>query len=550
MNPPTHAPRRLLTVGLTGALLGLGLTAPVQSHAFCGFYVSGAEAKLYNDATMVVMMRDGQRTVLAMQNHYQGPPQDFALVIPVPTVLHEGDVQTLPRGVFDRVDKLAAPRLVEYWEQDPCAVADPDPADGRGVPAGVAGGVPDPVAGVKVEAQFNVDEYQIVILSAEDSTALDTWLRANEYNIPSMAEQLLRPYVAAGSKFFVAKVDPSKIAKPADGSQRIELSPLRFHYDAEQFSLPLRLGLINANGPQDLLVHILAPNQRYRAANYPNVTIPTNLVVLDQTRERFPEFYVSLFDHTLGRAPTAVVTEYAWSAGSCDPCPEPPLDLDELITLGAALLPSYANALAPATTAEAKLAQRRLPRDFVLTRLHARYDASSLGEDLVFEAAPALVGGRGMPDRAGALPPDVEQVGDHNSFQARYAILHPWASGVSCAQPQRGLWGGPHDNGPSAPTLARELAFVPRDAKLSEYVSTSAHAALGLAGPPTPILAPTAASDPAPMTSPAAKQPAANRPGCSCDTNSNSGPLASLLALAGLLGFRRKHPTCRSSRTT
>jgi hypothetical protein len=58
-----------------------------------------------------------------------------------------------------------------------------------------------------------------------------------------------------------------------------QLSPLRFHYDAEQFNLPVRLGMINSAGAQDLIVHILAANQRYEVANYPNVTIPTNINV-------------------------------------------------------------------------------------------------------------------------------------------------------------------------------------------------------------------------------------------------------------------------------
>ena len=39
-----------------------------EAAAFCGFYVSGADGKLFNDATQVVLMREGTRTVLAMQN--------------------------------------------------------------------------------------------------------------------------------------------------------------------------------------------------------------------------------------------------------------------------------------------------------------------------------------------------------------------------------------------------------------------------------------------------------------------------------------------------
>src|SRR5262245_49141535 len=102
-----------------GAALALGVAR--SASAFCGFYVGGAEAKLYNHATEVVLMRAGTRTVLSMQNSYDGPPQNFALVVPVPVVLQRENVKTLPRELFDRVDRLSAPRLVEYWEHDPCA---------------------------------------------------------------------------------------------------------------------------------------------------------------------------------------------------------------------------------------------------------------------------------------------------------------------------------------------------------------------------------------------------------------------------------------------
>ena len=96
--------------------------APATADAFCGFYVSGAESGMFNNATQVVLMREGTRTVLSMQNNYQGPPSDFAMVVPVPVVLQEENVKTLPREVFSKVDAMGAPRLVEYWEMDPCMV--------------------------------------------------------------------------------------------------------------------------------------------------------------------------------------------------------------------------------------------------------------------------------------------------------------------------------------------------------------------------------------------------------------------------------------------
>jgi len=211
-------------------LVALAVAVPATAEAFCGFYVAGSNTQLVNDATQVVLMRKGTRTVLSMQNHYKGPPEAFAMVVPVPVVLAEGDVKTLDKGVFEHVEMMGAPRLVEYWEQDPCA---PE-VDYETMPTGAiaGGGAPRAVErkrddlGVKIEAQFTVGEYQVVILSAKDSTGLDTWLRQEKYNIPAGAEPLLRPYVESGMKFFVAKVHPTKV-KFENGSA--EPSPIRSH---------------------------------------------------------------------------------------------------------------------------------------------------------------------------------------------------------------------------------------------------------------------------------------------------------------------------------
>ena len=174
--------RRTQAAILSIAALSLSATLalssrPNEASAFCGFYVSGADTKLVNNATQVVLMRAGTRTVLSMENNYQGPPENFAMVVPVPIVLQKENVKTLTRDVFDHVDKLGAPRLVEYWEQDPCAQPVEYKRKGLVYPSPPMmlqeGGAPGGL-GVKIEAQFTVGEYEVVVLSARDSTGLDT----------------------------------------------------------------------------------------------------------------------------------------------------------------------------------------------------------------------------------------------------------------------------------------------------------------------------------------------------------------------------------------
>jgi hypothetical protein len=441
------------SVILAAALGTAALAAmPTPAAAFCGFYINGAGSEMFNDATQVVMMRKGTRTVLSMQNDYKGPAESFAMVIPVPTVLHEGDVKTLPKEVFQRVDTMGAPRLVEYWEQDPCQkyVYDGDVRKRKMASKGDSLAMDkeeaDEDLGVTIEAKFVVGEYQIVILSAKDSTGLDTWLKKQKYQIPAGAEPFLRPYVEAGMKFFVAKVDPKKV-KFEDG--RVALSPLRFHYDSDDFNLPIRLGLANSSGTQDLIVSILAPDQRYEVSNYKNVTIPTNLDVKDSVRKRFGEFYAGLFDSTIKHTPGAVVTEYAWAASTCDPCPGPQLDGNDFTLLGADVLEGTADK--PSAYAG---------YDFVLTRLHARY-GKDIKDDLVFKTADPIVGGREIRTEKGRLEKRATK-SDYNNFQARYAIRHWWSGEIACKAPIRGRWGGPPKGRTPRPSPALQLAFAPR----------------------------------------------------------------------------------------
>jgi hypothetical protein len=428
------------------------LAIPASAHAFCGFYVGGGTSDLYNNATQVVLMRDGTRTILSMQNNYEGPLEAFAMVVPVPVVLQEPDVKTLPKEVFDKIDQLTAPRLVEYWEQDPC---DPDKTepDWGSVDAGVADSSSDASSnnggGVVVEAEFKVGEYQIVILSAGDSGALTGWLEANDYNLPAGAGPHLQPYIDAGQYFFVAKVIADEVAY-VDG--RALLSPLRFHYDSPSFNLPIRLGLISAEDEQDLIVYTLALGQRFEAANYPNVTVPTNVNVVDAVRTDFGGFYNTLFSRTVAHTPRAVVTEYAWNTASCDPCPGPVLQPTDLATLGADV---HSNPNAHSAF------------DWVVTRLHARYAAGDVGEDLVLTAASPIAGGREFLNEE-ALPRSARcRPGSTTSRAATQSGTPgkvPWSArrrGMACGargpirQAARRCSTGPSAPTPAATTTAR-----------------------------------------------------------------------------------------------
>ena len=464
-----------------------------SAQAFCGFFVSGADASISNNASQVALLRKGSHTWLTMSNNYKGPPEDFAMVVPVPVVLKKEHVKTLDTNVFQHIDQLSAPRLVEYWEQDPCApqIEYDKMAEGAAAPMAMErrrGGGPRDDLGVKIEAKFEVGEYQILILSAQESTGLEKWLHLNKYKIPNGAAQALAPYIRDQQKFFVAKIDIKKVKRDSHGF--VVLSPLRFDYDASELRLPVRLGLLNADGKQDLIVYILHPDKRFEVANYQNVFIPTNIEVANSVRQQFPAFYATLFDETLKRAGgRAVVTEYAWQTTSCDPCPTPPLDASDLYTLGDE---SFAGAASGATPTRRGGPFFGAAPSYVLTRLHTRYDKATLSADLIFREAPAVMGGRANWD--GGLGDNGAQIqqGGVSNFQGRYIIRHYWEKPVTCQSPRYGVWGGPPGSGmdegkPGAVKAAQDLANASRGGVNLSQAITSTVKELGITGKPRPL---------------------------------------------------------------
>ena len=388
---PSFAARAMAWLIVVAALAVFVLVASPPAAAFCGFYVGKADAGLFNEASQVILVRRDGRTVISMANDYRGELTEFALVVPVPQVLERGQIHIGERKLFERIDAYSAPRLAEYFDPDPC-----QPKYPRSIGA-VDAAAPMAIAkeemqrrkslGVTVEAAYTVGEYDIVMLSAKESDGLETWLTENGYRIPRGASAALRPYVRQAMKFFVAKVNLKEQAKTGVAYLR----PLQFAFESEKFMLPVRLGMLNAKGPQDLVVYVLTSQGRVETTNYRTVKLPANMELPTFVRGEFGNTYKALFDTQAAREDyRAIFTEYFWDMSGCDPCAADPLTQDELRQAGVFWL-------------EASALARGGGQPVLLTRLHLRYTKQSLPEDLVFQ-----------------------ETADRQNFQLRYVLRHPW----------------------------------------------------------------------------------------------------------------------------
>ncbi len=380
--------KRVLAVSAVVALC----TAP-RVEAFCGFYVAKADSRLFNQASQVALVRDGDDTVLTMANDFQGDPKEFAVVIPVPTFIERHQIQVVDKALLDHLDAYTAPRLVEYFDEDPCSVRD---MMERGVVGSMAAPPSAPDArrhrGVTVEATYTVGEYDILILSARESSGLETWLVENGYRIPKGASSVLETYLKQGMRFFVARVNLKEQAKLGFTFLR----PLQVAYRSPKFMLPIRLGTVNARGPQDLFVFALTRRGRVETTNYRTVKLPTGMDLPPFLKAEFKAFYKAMFAEQVRKEDMRVVfLEYAWDMAWCDPCAADPLSGDELRKLGV----RWAGE-APGPGAA---------QNVFVSRLHVRYDAERFPEDLVFQ-----------------------ETADRENFQGRYVLRHPWRGTATC----------------------------------------------------------------------------------------------------------------------
>ena len=410
--PATSRPRRsspayALLPALLGGLLFALLAAPTAA-AFCGFYVAKADTDLFNQASKVVLVRDGQRTVVTMANDYQGEPQEFALVVPVPTFLEREQIHVGNRAVLDHLDAYTAPRLVEYYDDNPCRRYEMRQlSDAAASPPMVVEELEASAKnlGVTIEASYTVGEYDILILSAEESRGLETWLSANGYRVPDGAGAVLASYLKQGMRFFVAKVNLTEQERLGFNFLR----PLQVAYETPKFMLPIRLGTVNANGPQELFVFALTRSGRVETTNYRTVKLPTDTEVPLFVGDEFADFYRTMFSRQVEEHDMrAVFLEYAWDMAWCDPCAADPLSASELAELGVFWVGGGGPEPRPAGRS-IRPGPGGGPQNVFVTRLHLRYDGAHFPQDLRFQ-----------------------ETGDRSNFQGRYILRHPWTGDDQC----------------------------------------------------------------------------------------------------------------------
>jgi hypothetical protein len=322
--------------------------------------------------------------------------------------------------------------------------------------------------------------------------------------VPAGLEGKLGKY----DQFIVAVVDSRRVEIGAKGEAM--LSPIRY-VSKQPVTLATSLGVPHVKGMDELLIFTMDPKQQYQVKGHKNVYPPTDFHVKFDVKERTGDFYAAFHDKLLEKDKDAFLVEYAWDTKGCgQPCPNAPLHLSEILTLGADVhersvseadrhpdpperteeeQAKYDAAKPPEKKQMDELAKEVARRkalierrsSYVLTRLHHRFTTL---DDIQLEPAPAMQGGVQIPVGEKAEQSQEASASDTPMFQTRITTLHPTKVAVTCENPERYRWARPPKSfrGARKIWVADRLAWRDRGKVEIEEVIETPVPALGIAG--------------------------------------------------------------------
>jgi hypothetical protein len=255
--------------------LALGVAAAVSAVSFAGQRQASACGGCFHPPTQTVTDITDERMLLAVsatqstlydQIEYSGTPSSFAWVLPIHgtvTVGLSADV------LFASIDTLTATQINPPPQNCPAPNCTQAPVAFAG---GAASNSADDAGAVIVLSQANVGPYSTVQLHSTDSSALDTWLVTNGFNIPAAVQPILDAYVKEGFDFLAMKLLPNQ------GVQAMR--PVRVTMPGASVSLPLRMASIGTGAITGITIWVVADG-RYEPQNFPFFHIDDSQLVWD-----------------------------------------------------------------------------------------------------------------------------------------------------------------------------------------------------------------------------------------------------------------------------
>ncbi|HEY6723752.1 MAG TPA: DUF2330 domain-containing protein, partial [Polyangiaceae bacterium] len=232
---------RALQLLLALAAGGASTLSSRAGNTFPGVAVSVTSTPPKISTTEIVLMQHAGVSVVTLAVDYQGPVQRFALLVPVPRDVERKQLRTVKHEFIARLEQMTAPRVFEFWEQDPCVPGEPEQAwqekvavKNRGFltpevmpprddhyPVSNELSIPATPVFKEAEAEFS---YQL--LRPKHSAELRAWLEKKGYRVAPGTLDPLSAVLGNEAQLLVAEVAVDR-AELVD-SERLRLGGIRY----------------------------------------------------------------------------------------------------------------------------------------------------------------------------------------------------------------------------------------------------------------------------------------------------------------------------------
>jgi hypothetical protein len=280
-------------------LLVILLSFAPAAYACGGFFCTNVPVDQAAER-IIFAVNDGEGTIDAyVQINYQGAPDAFAWIVPVPNTPRL-DVATM--AMLRDLDRLTQPVFIAPPLDDTCR---------NRLPVLMSGAVPAPQSapgGVTVFDQGSVGPFDYAVIGSEDPQALVNWLRENKYQITPAMEPFVDMYVKEKMQFLAMKLQPNKQVR--------DIQPVKMTYKSVKPMIPLRLTAVAATPNMVVLTWILSKAQA-EPENYAAVKVPdSDIVFTGFGGNNYATLVSTRLNEYKGRA---FITEFAGPAAQLKP---------------------------------------------------------------------------------------------------------------------------------------------------------------------------------------------------------------------------------------
>jgi hypothetical protein len=285
-------PRLIVRVSCGGILVS-GLIAASTVRADGGFFW-GEASSLAQTRQEALMAIHGDEVTYVIRSLYDGSPNEFAWVLPLPNT--PGEVIAHPNdALFEDLDAHTRPTFASYFGGGPtccCAMA--------------AGG--GPVGDLtQVEASGQAGVYDWAALTSTGAGSLMDWLTTNGYQVRDSAAYVLQGYILQDMHFLAIRVREGE----AQALSSVKgIPPIQFTVQTTKRFYPMVISSVSAAPETEVVLYVLATH-RAKASNLPNVQIDAASLVVDYSGPsgtNYERLFTQKIDDLGG---LALITEYA-----------------------------------------------------------------------------------------------------------------------------------------------------------------------------------------------------------------------------------------------